>query len=206
MINQIIEQSKAFLILQQDSALFVTRKKEKTFIKQIDLASLIESISQSDFESDWHISPLLKLHHITQKRAKITTISSILPNTYLLKFESFKIKVPLPGTIVKHCQDQLWVYAYKGKLDIDSTLYHYPLPNIDTDAKVCWGNIVQSKSNPSCAWQAFVESEFNQDYDDNKSKIHPDNIVTQLKSVAQDLVYPEQDLVPTNFTLTDFTR
>ena len=203
MISQLIEQAQAFLIMQQDSVLFVARESGKTFIKQIDLPSLIRAMSQSDFQSDWYINPLMKLHHISQREGRTTTISSILPSSYLLKFGSFCLGVPLPGAVIVHCQSQLWVYAYKGELNLSSTLYHYPLPNIDDRGKVCWGNVALPRLNPSSMWNAFVTSEFNQDYDNRKSQAHPYNVVSQLKDIARssNTVYPEQDLVSTNLTL-----
>ncbi|NJL51716.1 MAG: hypothetical protein HC930_04910 [Hydrococcus sp. SU_1_0] len=145
MIAQIIEQSQAFLAMQQDSVWFVAKENGETLIKQIDLPSLIETISQSDFQSDWYIQSQARLHHISQKEGRTTTISSILPNTYLLKFESFCLGVPLPGAVIVHCQSQLWVYAYQDELSLNSTLYHYPLPNIDDRGKVCWGRGNASK-------------------------------------------------------------
>ena len=203
MISQLIEQSQAFLIMQQDSVLFVARENGETLIKQIDLPSLIEAISQSDFQSDWYVYPQVRLHHISRKEGRTTTISSVLPNTYLLKFESFSLRVPLPGAVIVQCQSQLWVYAYKGELNLSSTLYHYPLPNIDDRGKVCWGSVALPSHNPSLMWNAFVTSKFNQDYDNHKSQAHPYNVVSQLKDVAQSLntVYPEGDLVSTNLTL-----
>ena len=203
MISQLIEQAQAFLIMQQDSVLFVARENDETFIKQIDLPSLIEAISQSDFQSNWYVNPIVKLHHISQKEGRTTTISSIPPSTYLLKFESFSLGVPLPGAVIVHCQSQLWVYAYKGELSLNSALYHYPLPNIDLNGKVCWGSVALSKNSPGSIWNAFVTSQFNQDYDNNKSQAHPYNVVSQLKDVAQssNTVYPERDLVSTNLTL-----
>lgn len=226
MISQLIEQAQAFLIMQQDSVLFVARESGETFIKQIDLPSLIRAMSQSDFQSGWYINPLMKLHHISQKEGRTTTINSILPSTYLLKFESigspelnsgaclsthsasFCLRVPLPGVIIVHCQSQLWVYAYKGELNLSSTLYHYPLPNIDDHGKVCWGNVALLRHNPGSMWNAFVTSEFNQDYDNRKSQAHPYNVVSQLKDVARSLntVYPEQDLVSTNLTLAALAK
>ena len=237
MISQLIEQAQAFLIMQQDSVLFVARESGETLIKQIDLPSLIRAMSQSDFQSAWYVHPQVRLHHISRKEGRTTTISSIPPSTYLLKFESigspelnssgdpsevssdweravmgaglsthsasFCLGVPLPGAVIVHCQSQLWVYAYKDELDLNSTLYHYPLPNIDDCGKVCWGNVALPRLNPSSMWNAFVTSEFNQDYDNRKSQAHSYNVVSQLKDVAQSLntVYPEQDLVSTNLTL-----
>ncbi|MEL6496878.1 MAG: hypothetical protein AAFQ41_17455, partial [Cyanobacteria bacterium J06623_7] len=57
-------------------------------------------------------------------------------------------------------------------------------------------------------WNAFVTSEFNQDYDNRKSQAYPYNVVSQLKEVSQSLstVYPEQDLVSTNLTLASLAQ
>jgi hypothetical protein len=203
MISQLIEQSQAFLILQQDSVLFIAHENGETLIKQIDLPSLIKSISQSDFQSDWYLKSQLRLHHISRREGRITTINSILPSTYLLKFESFCLGVPLPGAVIVHCQSELWVYAYKNELSLNSTLYHYPLPNIDSSGKVCWGNVALPSQSSDSMWNAFVTSKFNQDYDNNKSQAHPYNVVSQLKEVAKSLntIYSEGDLVATNLTL-----
>ncbi len=226
MISQLIEQSQAFLIMQQDSVLFVARENGETLIKQIDLPSLIEAISQSDFQSDWYVHPQVRLHHIFRKEGKTTTISSVLPDTYLLKFEStgspelnsgaclltrnasFSLGLPLPGAVIVHCQSQLWVYAYKNELSLNSTLYRYPLPNINENGKVCWGNVALPRHNPSSMWNTFVTSEFNQDYDNGKSQAYPYNVVTQLKEVAQssNTVYPERDLVSTHLTLASLAQ
>lgn len=210
MISQLIEQSQAFLVMQQeqDSVLFVARENGETLIKQIDLPSLIGAISQSDFQSDWYVHPQVRLHHISRKEGKTTTISSVLPNTYLLKFESFSLRVPLPGAVIVHCQSQLWVYAYKDELSLGSSLYHYPLPNIDDRGKVCWGSVALPSHSPSLMWNAFVISKFNQDYDNHKSQAHPYNVVSQLKDVAQssNTVYPERDLVSTNLTLASLAK
>lgn len=208
MISQLIEQAQAFLIMQQDSVLFVTRENGETLIKQIDLPSLIGAMSQSDFQSDWYLNPQLRLHRIFQKEGRTTTISSILPSTYLLKFESFCLGVPLPGAVIVNCQSQLRIYAYKNELSLNSTLYHYPLPNIDLNGKVCWGNLALPRNSPRLMWNAFVTSKFNQDYSNRKSQAYPYNVVSQLKDVAQssNKVYPEQDLVSTNLTLATLAQ
>ena len=208
MISQLIEQSQAFLIMQQDAVLFVTREKGETLIKQIDLPSLIRAISQSDFQSNWYIHPQVRLHNISQREGRTTTISSIPHSTYLLKFASFSLGVPLPGAVIVHCQSQLLVYAYKNELSLNSTLYRYPLPNIDDRGKVCWGNVALPSYSPNSMWNTFVTSEFNQDYDNNKSQAYPYNVVTQLKEVAQSFntVYPERDLVSTHLTLATLAQ
>ena len=200
MIAELIEQAKALLIFKKDSVIFTVKEQDHTLIKEIDFPNLIAAIQQTDFQSNWYIHPQVRLHHISQREGRTTTISSIPHSTYLLKFESFSLRVPLPGAVIVHCQSQLWVYAYKNELSLSSTLYHYPLPNIDSSGKVCWGNVALPSYSPGLMWNTFVTSEFNQDYDNNKSQAYPYNVVTQLKEVAQssNTVYPERDLVSTN--------
>ena len=190
MISQLIEQAQAFLIMQQDSVLFVARESGETLIKQIDLPSLIRAMSQSDFQSGWYINPLMKLHHISQKEGRTTTINSILPSTYLLKFKSFCLGVPLPGVIIVHCQSQLRVYAYKDELNLSSTLLTITLyPTLTIVARSVGGNVALPRLNPSSMWNAFVTSEFNQDYDNRKSQAYPYNVVLSAKRSLPKLKY-----------------
>lgn len=207
MIAELIEQAKALLIFNKDSVVFTVKEQDNTLIKEIDFPSLITAIQQTNFQSDWYLNSL-SLHKICQQEGKIVTISSTLPNSYLLEFKDFCLRVPLPGAVIVHCDSKLWLYAYQGNrdnLNLDSQLYKFPLPNISGTNQVCWGDVVLPKHCASAMWHCFVTSCFNQDYDDDKSLAHPHNIVTQLRQVSQSLnvVYPEQDLVPTNLTLAN---
>ncbi len=208
MIPELIQQAKALLIFNQDSVVFTVTEDEQTFIKQIDLTSLIKTIEQTDFQSDWYLEYPLSLHKVCQREGKVLTISSALPSVYLLKFEGFSLRVPLPGAVIVHCHPKLWVYAYKDRLKLDSVLYHFPLPNISSTSQVCWGNVSQSNQCVATIWNSFITSRFNQDYDEGKSRTHPYNIVTQLKEIAQssNTVYPQQDLVPTSSTLSSLAQ
>ena len=202
MIPELIDQARAFLIFQEDLSTFVLRDGQETFIKQIDYPSLIKTIEQTNFQSDWYLSNF-RLLKMSQLDGKIFTVSSLAADIYLLRFEDFQLKAPLPKAVVVHCQSQLWLYAYRGKLALDSILYHFPLPNISDTGKVCWGNVSIRSDAPEKTWQSFIESEFNLDYSNNKSKAYPRSVVAQLQAISQSLntVYPEADLVPTRWTL-----
>jgi hypothetical protein len=203
MIQKLVDQADAFLLFKEDSVIFVLRNGEETSIKQIDFPSLIATIKQTDFESDWYLSSKLRLLKIYQQEGEILTLSSIPPDTYLLKFKDYHLQVPLPGAIIIHHQGRLWIYAYQGELKFDSCLYHFPLPNINSTGQVCWGSAEMKTASPEKIWQSFINSEFNQDYDDGKSKAYPHNIVSQLQVISQSLntIYPEQDLVSARLTL-----
>ncbi len=208
MIPELIQQAKALLIFNQDSVVFMVTEDEQTFIKQIDVPSLIKTIGQTDFQSDWYLEYPLNLHKVCQQEGKVLTISSALPSIYLLKFEGFSLRVPLPGAVIVHCHQKLWVYAYKDRLNLDSVLYQFPLPNISPTGQVCWGNVSQSSQCIATVWNSFITSKFNQDYDEGKSQAYPYNIVIQLKEIAQslDCVYPQQDLIQTSLTLSSLAQ
>ena len=142
MIAELIEQAKALLIFNKDSVVFTVKEQDNTLIKEIDFPSLITAIQQTNFQSDWYLNNL-SLHKICQQEGKIVTISSTLPNSYLLEFKDFCLRVPLPGAVIVHCDSKLWLYAYQGNrdnLNLDSQLYKFPLPNISGTNQVCWGD------------------------------------------------------------------
>ena len=202
MILELIDQARAFLIFQDDLSTFVLRDGQETFIKQIDYPALVKTIKQANFQSDWYLSNL-RLLKMSRQNGEVLTVSSLAADTYLLRFKDYQLEVPLPKAIVVHCQAELWLYAYQGKLAPDSILYHFPLPNISDTGKVCWGSVSIRSDTPEKSWQSFIESEFNLDYGNNKSKAYPRSIVAQLQTISQSLntIYPEADLVPTRWTL-----
>lgn len=215
-IEKLVQQAWAILLFEENSSTFIVREAGEVSIKQIDLPSLLKSIQQTDYQSDWYLSNL-KLLKICRQREKTLTISSLPPSIYELKIDDYQLRLPLPGVIIVHCDRnawtesnrQLWVYAYKGRdLSLSSPLYHYPLPNINSTGQVCWGKVLPETNSPEAIWNSYINSKFNQDYRDKKSKAFPHNIIKQLQTVSQSLstAYPEQDLIASNQTLKDLTQ
>jgi hypothetical protein len=204
MIPQLIKQAQALLIFLQDSAVFTTSEDGHTYIKQIDFTNLIEILGQKDFQSDWYLHPNVSLHKVCQYNGQILTVNSVLPSQYLLRFDNFSLNVPLPGAVVVHRQSHLWIFAYKGQLSLNSQLYQFPLPNINSDGQVCWGSVSSPNKDTATMWANFISSEFNYDLDGGKSLSHPNSIVGKLIDISQSLVtvYPEQDLVPNGWSLS----
>ena len=203
MIPQLIKQAQALLIFLQDSAVFTTSEDGHTYIKQIDFTNLIEILGQKDFQSDWHLQPNVSLHKVCQDNGQILTVNSVLPNQYLLRFDNFSLNVPLPGAVIVHRQSRLWLFAYKGQLSLNSQLYQFPLPNINSDGQVCWGSVSSPNKDTATMWANFISSKFNYDLSGGKSLSHPNSIVGKLIDISQSLVtvYPEQDLVPNGWSL-----
>jgi hypothetical protein len=204
MIPQLIKQAQALLIFLQDSVVFTTSEDGHTYIKQIDFTNLIEILGQKDFQSDWHLHPNVSLHKVCQYNGQILTVSSVLPNQYLLKFDNFSLNVPLPGAVIVHRQSRLWIFAYKGQLSLNSQLYQFPLSNINSDGQVCWGSVSPPNKDTAAMWANFISSNFNYDLSGGKSLSRPNSIVGKLIDISQSLVtvYPEQDLVPNGWSLT----
>lgn len=204
MIPQLIKQAQALLIFLQDSVVFTTSEDGHTYIKQIDFTNLIEILGQKDFQSDWHLHPNVSLHKVCQYNGQILTVSSVLPSQHLLRFDNFSLNVPLPGAVIVHRQSRLWIFAYKGQLSLNSQLYQFPLPNINSDGQVCWGSVSPPNKDTATMWVNFISSKFNYDLSGGKSLSRPNSIVGKLIDISQSLatVYPEQDLVPNGWSLT----
>jgi hypothetical protein len=204
MIPQLIKQAQALLIFLQDSVVFTTSEDGHTYIKQIDFTNLIEILGEKDFHSDWHLHPNVSLHKVCQYNGQILTVSSVLPSQYLLSFDNFSLNVPLPGAVIVHRQSRLWIFAYKGQLSLNSQLYQFPLPNINSDGQVCWGSVSPPNKDTATLWANFISSKFNYDLSGGKSLSRPNSIVGKLIDISQSLVtvYPEQDLVPNGWSLT----
>lgn len=204
MIPQLIKQAQALLIFLQDSVVFTTSEDGHTYIKQIDFINLIEILGQKDFQSDWHLHPNVSLHKVCQYNGQILTVSSVLPSQHLLRFDNFSLNVPLPGAVIVHRQSRLWIFAYQGQLSLNSQLYQFPLPNINSDGQVCWGSVSPPNKDTAAMWANFISSKFNYDLSGGKSLSRPNSIVGKLIDISQSLVtvYPEQDLVPNGWSLT----
>lgn len=212
MIEQLITKAKALLLFNESEVVFVHKiddSNREIALKYIDYESLTRTLSQEDFTSEWYLSPLKTLL-ISRKRGMTITISTTCPQTYCLTVNHQKLSVPLPGAVIVHCQNSLWLYAYKSNeaLTLNSQLYQFPLPNIAIDGKVCWGNVKPSRAKPDLAWQSFILSEFNSDFSGNKSVAQSKNIIPQLVELSQSLctVYPEADLVRAGRTLNDLNQ
>jgi hypothetical protein len=96
-----------------------------------------------------------------------------------------------------------WLWATKKPFSPTVELYQTPLPNIDRNGLICWGEINMIPTHPSnCLkiWQNFVESNFNLDYIDNKSQSFPENIYGLYAKIQSKNNYPNKDLISVGIT------
>lgn len=115
-----------------------------------------------------------------------------------LKFGNETLVIPTPGLIFMTEGDSHNVYAVKeSEIRAETKLFNAPFPNVHRDGSICTGNAVfpDNGNNMKGVVSAFFESKFNHDLVQDKSKMHPTNIVCLLKKIIGAEEYPSADLI-----------
>ncbi len=130
---------------------------------------------------------------------------------YHLYLDKKQLHLPLPSFVLMGIGNSYYLWAVKKtKFESNSVLHHAPLPNVRTDGRICWGNVYPpsvSLSNVESVWLKFINSRFNQDYTEGKSRKY-NNIIEHLRILDQRSKsssrcrYPVSDLVPLRDKLT----
>ena len=124
------------------------------------------------------------------------------------------LQVWLPGMVFlgSHKDYYLWTYrSWKGN---DTVLYHPPVPNVHANGRICFGNTrppVAAADTIDTAWTLFWESSFNDDLASEKSRQHPNTILTLLATLHRpddDPLdsYPDDDLKRSSMTIPEIIR
>ncbi|MEA3349618.1 MAG: hypothetical protein U9Q82_03245 [Chloroflexota bacterium] len=128
--------------------------------------------------------------------------------------ETAEITVPLPAFVFVGCGKKYGVWAVKDQMPTPlSTLYQAPLPNVESDGSICWGQNSPGPANAATAhiaWATFIQSPFNGDLIQDKSVLDDNDIRRHLVALSkQDITeYPLADLVqcPHGITLEVITQ
>jgi hypothetical protein len=102
---------------------------------------------------------------------------------HMLTIHSKTVQVPLPPLVFLKVDIACYVWAVK-KFAPTAELYHALLSNVHPDGKVCFGNNKVGGLDIGQAWQLFIESPFNSDLKQNKSRTNPDDVNAFLKSLT----------------------
>ncbi len=148
---------------------------------------------------------------------KKTVVEYRPPGKTGLYFEGSEapLRVPLPGMLMirvtaEDKSPQYQVYAVKKRPDqMDTSLFHLPLPNVFTSGSICWGTVPSAseiglKSGSLVEdWAVFLGSRFGDHGCNGKSKSHPQDIRQKLIDLEtrHARVYPKSDLIPAQRTL-----
>jgi PRTRC genetic system protein B len=175
---------------------------------QVDSGWLTPEIVRwgSGLKGEWFIAWLPPAHH---------QIKLLTTNSKELK-RHISITVPLPGLVFIGVENNYHVLAVKEEVfSPAANIYVSPLPNISSDAKICFGNNSLppfSTKNSKKVIELFFDAPFNGDYCSQKSRKYPEDIRLMLVELASRKArrYPKKDLVPYNCSLetavNKFTR
>ncbi|MBI1281311.1 MAG: hypothetical protein GC179_24505 [Anaerolineaceae bacterium] len=148
---------------------------------------------------------------------KKTVVEYRPPGKTGLYFEGSEapLRVPLPGMLMirvtaEDKSPQYQVYAVKKRPDqMDTPLFHLPLPNVFTSGSICWGTVPTASETALKRgslvedWAVFLGSRFGDHGCNSKSKSHPQDIRQKLIDLEKRhaRIYPKSDLIPAQRTL-----
>lgn len=125
------------------------------------------------------------------------------------------LRVPLPPLVLirttsEDKNPQYQVYAVKARpAELDTPLFHAPLPNVFNSGSVCWGTVCRvadtalQGNSLTADWNMLLGSPFGDHACSAKSKSHPHDIRQKLIDLERRKarVYPKSDLIPVKRTL-----
>lgn len=209
-LQKVLDTSKASLHFVDDQMLFVWRENggERRH-KFVSPAALRGAISREPVDSDW-ISPIVR--RCGSGPRGNWAIAWFAPTVYKLSViddrqNTRAITVPLPGLVFAGAGKSYAVWATKGDtFSPDGTLFHLPLPNVESNGEICFGsNRVPpaSASTIERAFSVFRDSPFNGHSVENKSKRHAEDVRQLLFELARakERIFPEKDLVAAEASL-----
>ncbi len=130
------------------------------------------------------------------------------PQRYLLNFtskegeETVALNVTMPPLAFFGYGQRYYLWAFTDReLSGNSPLFAAPLPNIDGNGAICFGqNALPSASAKTMGevWTLFLMSPFSNHSVNGKSRAFPDDVRMQLEQLVQSRRerYPHRDLVP----------
>jgi hypothetical protein len=118
-----------------------------------------------------------------------------------------EIEVPLPPLVfASHCKTY-YAWALTGDdFSPEAEACHVPLPNIQPDGGICFGDNhppAASPGNATRAWELFITSPFNNHLTSGKSQSFPNDVRAQLLRLADRRArqYPRKDMMSTGNSL-----
>jgi PRTRC genetic system protein B len=120
------------------------------------------------------------------------------------------LHVWLPGMIFLGSHKDYYIWAYKAWKESATTLYRTPVPNIQTNGKICFGDNHPSRAATDTidtTWSLFWRSPFNHDLVAGKSQRYPDSILTLLARLHRNKhnslnTFPQDDLTRSEMTMS----
>ena len=193
-----IIESKAELIFLDGQYLFHYREGKQEHYKLLSPASVRQAFSNEPIDSGW--IPFGVVRWGIAARGE-WVVMFVHPKAHKLDFGSNEtLTVALPSFIFLGVGKYYYIWAITGEtFDPGSTAFHAPLPNVRPGGDICFGNNIPPSANCQTiaqAWDLFMQSEFNGDLANGKSRSQPNDVREKLRSVAKrrSRAYPVKDL------------
>ena len=189
------------LIILKGQFLFIENKEKKSHYKFLSPEAVEKAFTSKTATSGWLTSNTVSWGRYPGGEAIVQFYPPQKYNIQLLEEETKAIAVPMPAFLFAGCGSKYYLWAVKQKtFNPDAQLYKPPLPNIQPDSSICFGE----NSPPMCSpdsitqtWELFWNSPFNRDLAQGKSKVYASNICNQLVSLHEKKAksYPSNDLI-----------
>jgi PRTRC genetic system protein B len=121
--------------------------------------------------------------------------------------ELVTVRVPMPGRVMLGYDMNYYLWAVTDeRLTATPTVFHAPLPNVDTTGRICFGAKIPPRASTATiqsAWNLFFSAPFTAHQANGKSKRHSNDVRGHLLALARRKrrQYPASDLIPLHCTL-----
>lgn len=187
----------------------------KVVIKPLSPASVRAAFTHVPTDSGWLPSPVRRWGQTAQGEYVILHFPArryrlCLVNDFADRFpgrRQIEVEVPLPLLVFAGQRKTYYVWAMAGdEFRPEAEAFHAPLPNVQPDDSICFGDNHPPAASPAQAmraWELFIASPFNSHLAGRKSRSFPDDVRVQLLRLADRRArqYPCKDMESTGSTL-----
>ena len=199
---------EAAVFFMEDQLMFCQREHGDV-LKPLSLTTLRAALSSVALDSGWLPPGLVRCGENAQGAWAVLWIPPAVHRLTLTGAtprrnpnEHVRIEVPLPGLVLCGHGQRYLLFATEGaEFSPQARALHAPLSNVHPDGAICWGSNRVPDSKPSqmpAAWRLFMESPFNGDLSQGKSRSSPDDVRERLVELSRQraAAYPIDDLEP----------
>ncbi len=200
------DETASLLVITGDQYLFRYRDQAgATAYKFVSPAAVRTAFAHETIDTGWLPSHVRRWGMGRQGEWLLITYP---PRRYSFAFttnqgdETSTLALPMPALAFFGYGQKYYLWAFRDReLNANSHLFTAPLPNIEGNGAICFGqNVLPPASAKTLgeAWNLFLASPFSNHSVNGKSRAFPEDVRKQLETLAQASRrrYPLRDLVP----------
>ncbi|MBI4789314.1 MAG: hypothetical protein HY782_19965 [Chloroflexi bacterium] len=200
------DETASLMIITGDQYLLRYREKQGAVAyKFISPAAVRAAFANERIDSTW-LPPSARRWGMAKEGEWILLAHP--PQRYAVTFtgkesnQVIQLQVPLPALAFIGYAQRYYVWAFPdSELRGETPLFAAPLPNVDANGAICFGNNPVPKASAQTiaeAWQIFLTAPFSNHSMNGKSQKYPDDVREQLLKLAERKRrrYPLDDLIP----------